>query len=299
MNSRIWIIIGLILFLLVIIWWCNSPETSESRQDARDKILPGIEVTSVTINEISSDWIKMDTKILLDNPLLVNINTKKIRYKLLIDSIKVLESDYTEPLIIESGATSTVEMPIEINAEVLTSVLKYFKDNNIDSAEYSVHAVVEIDVPIAGEREFKMNISRRLPALKLPEVKLVNLDLNLLQLRKKGIDVVVKISNPNVFDIQLLEGKFNYYIEDYFALRGIMDPDILLPAGGSKEIAINANILDSNLPKTGWEVLTGKDAPFSLQFNGILKSENNMLDRSKIKLIVNGRLDELRELMKK
>ncbi|MBK7426428.1 MAG: LEA type 2 family protein [Saprospiraceae bacterium] len=298
MKKRSWIIIFLIIILLVIVWWCKSPMTSDSRQSAKDNLLPGIHVASVIVTEISNEWVKMDTKILLDNPLLVNINTNKIRYKLLIDSIKVLENEYNEPIIIRSGDTSVVEMPIEINAEALTSVMKYFKDNNIDSAEYSVHAIMEVEIPIAGKRDFKMNISRRLPALKLPEARLIDLDLNLFQLRKKGIDLVIKISNPNVFDIQLLEGKFNFYIEDYFSLRGIPDPDILLPAGSSTEIAINANI-DGNLPKTGWEILIGKDAPFSLHFSGIFKSENNMLDRSKIKMIVNGRMDELRELMKK
>src|SRR5690606_20216434 len=123
-------------------------------------------------NEISNENVKMDTRILLDNPLLININTTRISYKIFIDSVQVLENVYNEPLIIESGDTSVIELPVVLQQEALLSVLQYFKENKIDSANYSVNAVIEVDVPIAGEREIKMNFSRKLPALKIPEVKL-------------------------------------------------------------------------------------------------------------------------------
>lgn len=299
MKRSHWILLILLVLIGATIWWCKSPRTEESRQKAADKIIPGIHVTSVTINEISNESVKMDTRILLDNPLLVNINTTRIRYKVLIDSLQVLENVYNEPLSIQSGDTSVIELPVVLQQDALMSVLKYFKDNEIDSADYSVHAVIEVDVPIAGEREIKIDFSRRLPAMKIPEAKLEDLDLNLLRMRKKGIDVVLSVHNPNLFDIHMVDGQFNFYLEDYFALRGLPEPEILLPAGKTTEVALNANFLESKLAKTAWEVLTGKDAPFSVHFKGILRSENKMLDQSKVNMIVNGRLDELRELVKK
>src|SRR5690606_8058809 len=161
-------------------------------------------------------------------PLLVNINTTRISYRVLVDSVQILNSEYNEPLIIRSGDTSFVELQLALDAEALSRVLKHFEINKTDSAEYTIHAIMDIDVPIAGEKQIKMNFSRRLPALKLPGVKLEELDLNLLQLRKKGVDIVLLIENPNEFEIHLHDGRFNFYIDEYFAVQGILDPDILL-----------------------------------------------------------------------
>lgn len=299
MNRRHWIILMLLILIFGSIWWCKSPHTEESRKQVAEKIIPGIHVTSLTISDISNEGIRMNTRILFDNPLLVNINTSRIRYEVMIDSVLVLENVYDEPLSIQSGDTSVVELPVVLQKDALVSVLKYFKDFKIDSAEYSVHATLEVKVPIAGEKELKLNFSQRLPALKIPEMELTGLDLNLLRLRKKGIDVVLSVYNPNLFDIHLLESQFHFYIDDYFALRGSAKPEILLPAGKSAEIMLNANFLESKLTKTAWEILTGKNAPFSVHFSGVLRSENAVLDKSKIKMIVNGQMDELRELVNK
>lgn len=299
MKSRIWILLIFLFLIIVVIWWCNAPQTADSRQNATEKFLPKLSVTSLTITEINNDLVKMDCRMAFDNPLLVNINTTRISYRVLIDSVQILKSEYNEPLIIRSGDTSFVELQLALDAEALSKVLKHFEINQTDSAEYAIHAMMDIDVPIAGEKQIKMNFSRRLPALKVPVVKLEELDLNLLQIRNKGVDIVLLIENPNEFEIHLHDGRFNFYIDDYFTVQGILDPDILLPPRSSEYISVNANIQDSKLIKTGWELLIKKDAPFSLHFNGILRSENNMLDESKLNMVINGRMDEVREIMKK
>lgn len=299
MKSRSIIILILLLFIFGVIWWCKSPRMEDSRQNAIDKITPNINVTKVTITEISHDQVKMNCRIVLDNPLLVNINTTRISYDIFIDSVQVLQSEYSEPLIIRSGDTSFIELQLSLDAESLTNVLKHFDVNNVDSAEYSIQAILEVDVPIAGEKQIKMTFSRKLPAVKVPKVELVKLDLNLLQLRKKGVDIVLSVENPNEFEIHLYNAKFNFYIDDYFTLQGIPDPDIVLAPGSTNEIAVNADIQDSKLTKTAWDLLIKKDAPFSLHFSGILRSENNMLDQSKLNLVVNGRMDEIRDIMKR
>src|SRR5690606_29772426 len=244
-------------------WWCNSPGTAESRQKASDKFIPGIQVTSVLINEISNDHVKMDTRIVLDNPLLININTRKIHYQVFMDSVQVLENVYNEPLIIKSGDTSVVELPVVIDTEALDSIWKHYKANNVDSAEYTIHAVMDVEVPIAGDREITMKFSRRLPVLMIPDLEIIDLDLNLLQIRKKGVDLILRVHNPNSFNIHIMESEINFYIDDYFLLKGTPDPDILLPSEESEKIALHANIRESNLLKTGWELLLQKDAPFS------------------------------------
>ncbi|NIJ55485.1 hypothetical protein [Dyadobacter arcticus] len=42
-------------------------------------------------------------------------------------------------------------------------------------------ASFEVDVPVAGERKFTMDISRRLPASRIPRMKVKQIDLTLAE----------------------------------------------------------------------------------------------------------------------
>lgn len=302
MRSGKWLIVLLVIAVLVGvgIWWWKSPGSDEAKQKAADKVMPTVGVASLNITDIDAERIKMNSEITINNPLPVEINTKKLNYVVYIDSVKVIEDTYEKPINIKSSDSTTIEMPMELLVEPMTRVLTYFDKEKIDSANYSMTASFEVDVPIAGERKFKMDVSKKLPALRVPKVKITNLDLNALALKSKGMDVDVEVTNPNLFPLKISNAAFSFAIEDALEMKGVLEKIISIPAKGSQNVSMHAEVTDGNMLKSGWKLLTDKkDTQFVSKFSGTVNSDNKMLKNSKMATKITGTLDELVDAAKK
>jgi LEA14-like dessication related protein len=281
------------------LWWWKSPASDKTKEKAANKVMPAIGVASAQITDIDADRIKLVSKITLFNPLPVEIRTKKLNYTIYIDSVKVIEDAYEKPISIRSSDSSTLTLPMQLLPKPMTQVLKYFDDKKIDSANYSVEASFQVDVPIAGERKFTMNFTKRLPAFRIPKIKIKNVDLNGLAMKSKGMDIEVEVFNPNLFPLKMSDGKFEFEIGDAMHMRGVLEKNINISPKASQEVSIHARVTDGNMLKTGWKMLTDKkDTHFTSKFNGRLDSENKMLSESKMSTTITGTLDEIMNAVK-
>jgi len=302
MRSGKWLIVLLVVAVLIGagIWWWKSPDSDAAKQKAADKVMPTVGVASLNITDIDAERIKMNSKVTINNPLPVDINTEKLNYVVYIDSVKVIEDTYEKPISIKSSDSTTIEMPMTLLMEPMKRVLKYFDKQKIDSANYAMTASFEVDVPIAGEKKFKMDISKKLPALRVPKVKITKLDLNALSLKTKGLDVDVEVTNPNQFPLKIDNAAFSFGIEDALEMKGVLEKVISIPAKGSQNVSMHAKVTDGNMLKSGWKLLTDKkDTQFRSKFSGTVESENKMLHNSKMAMKMTGTLDELVDAAKK
>jgi len=302
MRFNKWYVILLLVLLLAGagIWWWKSPGSDRAKEKAAEKVMPTIGVASTQITDVDAERIKLVSHVTLHNPLPVDIKTNRLNYIIYIDSVKVIEDAYEKPIHIQSSDSSTLTLPMQILAKPLAKVLKYFTDNKIDSADYSMKASFEVDVPIAGERKFSMDISRRLPALRIPKVNIKHVDLNALQLKSKGMDIEMEVYNPNLFPLKLSNGKFHFGVENSLEMDGALEKVIRIPAKGSQNVSVHAQVTDGNMLKTGWKLLTDKkDTQFTCKFTGNIDSENKMLSNSKMQTTISGTLEEIVNTVKK
>ncbi|SKC09348.1 NDR1/HIN1-like protein [Dyadobacter psychrophilus] len=302
MRFNKWYIISLLILLLAGagIWWWKSPSSDQAKEKAADKVMPTIGVASAKITDIDAERIKLVSQVTLYNPLPVDIKTSRLNYIIYIDSVKVIEDAYEKPISIQSSDSSTITLPMQVLAKPLAQILTYFEDKKIDSADYSMKASFEVDVPIAGDRKFNMDISRRLPALRFPKVKVRHVDLNALKLKSKGMDVEVEIFNPNLFPLKLSDAKFHFSVENALEMDGVLEKVIRIPAKGTQNVSMHALMTDGNMLKTGWKMLTDKkDTQFAGKFTGNIDSENKMLSGSKMNATITGTLDEIVNTVKK
>ncbi|WP_031527677.1 NDR1/HIN1-like protein [Dyadobacter crusticola] len=301
MRISKWLIVLLVLVVLAGagIWWWKSPSSDKAKQKAADKVTPTVGIATLNIRDIDAERIKMESKVTIHNPLPVDINTRRLNYVIYIDSIKVIEDTYEKPISIRSADSSTITVPMELLAKPMARVLKHFDDNKIDSADYAMTATFEVDVPIAGERKFTMDVSRKLPALRIPKIKLKNVDLNALAMKSKGMDVEVEVFNPNLFPLKLSNGAFVFSIEDALQMNGVLEKTISIPAKGSQNVSMHAKVTDGSILKSGWKILTDKkDTGFLYKFTGKVESESEMLDNSNMVMNVRGTLAEIMNAVK-
>lgn len=296
MRSNKWLIILAVLVIAGLAgwWWLRSPASDTAKEKAADKLTPTLSVASLNISDIDNDRIKVKSKITLVNPLPVDIKTNQLDYTIYIDSIKVIEDAYKKPISILSSDSTVIELPIEILTKPMTRVLKYFDDKKIDSADYSIRASFAVDVPIAGERNFKLNMSKRLPAIRIPKIEVKDVDLHAFKLKDKGVDVMVHVINPNPFPMKMQDGAFSFAIEDDMKMNGVVEKTVSIPAHGAEDLSMHAAITQGNALKGGWKFLTDKkDTKFVFLFKGKLMSDNKALNNSKMAMNMHGTLQEL------
>ena len=299
-NKSLIILLVFLILAGVGIWWWKSPSSDKVKEKTADKLMPTIGIASTNISDIDAKRIRLVSKITINNPLPVDINTQRLNYIIYIDSVKVIEDSYEKPISIRSSDSSTITIPVQVLAKPMARVLKYFDDAKIDSANYSMKASFEVDVPIAGDRKFTMNVDKKLPALRIPKIKIQHVDLNALSLKSKGMDIDVMVSNPNLFPLKMSNGKFQFNVEDAMQMNGVLEKVINIPARGSQNVSIHAKMVDGSVLKSGWKLLTDKkDTQFTSKFTGELNSGNQMLSDSKMAMTITGTLDEILNTVKK
>ncbi|MEJ7676881.1 MAG: LEA type 2 family protein [Segetibacter sp.] len=179
-SDKKWLIALAIVALLAFgfwLWW-RAPHSSIKKE--AQQLKPELSIASFDITDIDDDKISGTSKIVLRNNLPIEVRTNRLDYVIYIDSAKVIENSYSKPITIRPSDTTAIRLPMEIMFKKMTAVLKRFENKNIDSADYTMKAVFNADVPIAGERNFTMNFSKRLPALRLLKVKMGNIDVGKL-----------------------------------------------------------------------------------------------------------------------
>jgi LEA14-like dessication related protein len=256
---------------------------------------PELGVAAVRVTDLDAERIKMDVGLKLSNPTPVELNTSRVDYRILIDSVPVIESSYRQPIRIASSDSTVVQVPMEVLREPLGKILKRFKEQGIDSAQYRLEATIFADVPIAGEREFNLEKSARLPAFQLPDMKIEDVKIGKLGLKESSLDVTIRLFNPNVFPIKIKNAQYTIRVGEESEIEGQLQELVNVPAKGSAPIATHTDVEKGG--KLALKFLFDKkDTPFRLDYRGELLTDSEYLEDSRIALRVEGTLDELTKM---
>jgi len=295
MKKKYWpVIVILVLAAVAVAIWLY-PKTPKPAQ-----LSPHVSIASVVITELNNDTVKLSTRILLSNPLPADINSHRLHYELFIDSVRVLSSSYEKPLLMKAGDSGLVDIPVEIPVQRLASVLKRFERENTDSALYTVRSQLELDLPVAGERELKFEFSKRYPAIRIPAIRFVETDLKKLGFSESSLDLVIGLDNPNLFAIRLKAANLHVLIDNSMQLEGVLRDPLELPAKGADTIPVHLDVQTPKLGKLAWKALFDKKhTQLSLQMDATSTSDLELLNNTRIRLRLKGTLAELLQLANK
>lgn len=300
-RNKLIAVIVIVVVAGVGIWWWQSSGTgsgsgsgSESvGEQIKDGATPEIEVLAVNVSNIDEEQIDATGEVRISNPFPVEMSTNRIDYEIFIDSIRVIKDAYEEPLTIASSDSTVIEMPMKILADPMKRVFDYFEEYSVDSADYAINLIFHVDVPVAGEQEFSMEMSRRMPAFRLMEVELQNFDPNILS-SDEGIDLVVQITNNNIFPLELKNATFYLTLEEELEVSGEMEDYVHIPAKGTGDVAISARKERGSFTQAGLSALFDQEGTgFHYVFSYAMDSDNNMFDDTEMETNISGTLDEI------
>lgn len=296
-----WIVVGILLVVGAIgaYIWYNRLASRADREGAYDNTLkPRLEMSTVAITSIDDDQIDITVRMLIDNPLPVGFDASRLRYTILMANTPIIEDTYAKPIRIKSGDSTTVVMPMKLLVKKLVTVLKTLDRKDIDSTTYTVRSTFDLDVPILGERTFRQTITRRLPTIYLPEIKITGLDFGKLGLKRTDVAAKVNVTNKNRFPLNFTDTHYTVTIDGKEISEGDQPEPILIKAQATTLVVFPVTVKSGQslalLPKM---LFDKKDTPFRVTFRCKIldKDDNPMFENSKMEAVIRGTLADFKK----
>lgn len=292
-----WLIAAAILVVVLVIiflWQRNLLLNYNQRGGSK----PHLSVKQIHVHDIGADKISMTARIMVSNPLLIELRADKLEYELLIDSVLVMQTEFKRHVAIKSLDSVMLTLPIEVLRDSVVQVLDRFKKDNADSAVYTLKARLYFEVPVAGDKIYKVNEAKKGPAFRLLEVHTKDVDIEKFGLRNSDLSMSLVVENPNSFPIAIKDVDYKLLIGKDFRMSGHVDDVIDIPARSTIELPLEMDIHTNNLPRLTWQVLfEKKHTPFEIDFEGKIVGTDETFRDTRLHLRRTGRVDELKKLV--
>ncbi|RAJ92648.1 late embryogenesis abundant protein [Larkinella arboricola] len=295
-----WIVaLGLLLIGCIgaYIWYSRLKSRAEN-ESGNATLKPRLEMSTLEITSIDDDRIKMNVKMLIDNPLPVGFKAKGLKYTVLMANTPIVEDAYEKTIEVESGDSTLITLPMEVMNQKLMTVLKTLDRKDIDSTTYTVRSQFDLDVPILGERTFTQTITRRLPTFYLLDVKVDDLDFGKVGLKRTDVAAKVSITNKNRFPFSFTDTHYTVTINGKQIAEGDQPEPILIKEQATTPVVFPVTLKPGQtlelLPKM---LFDKKDTPFlvTLRCKLIDKSGNSVIHNSQMNTVIRGTLADFKK----
>ena len=284
--------------------WYNRVKTNAAAEGRPhdDTLKPRLEMGNMTITDIDDNKIDMTVRLLIDNPLPVGFRAKRLNYTVLMANTPVVEDSYEKAIEIKSGDSTYVTLPMKVLINKLATVLKTLDKKDIDSTTYTVRSTFDLDVPILGERTFKTTITKRLPTFYLPEIKIENIDLGKIGLKRTDVATKVSIRNKNKFPFNFTDTHYSVTIDGKQIAEGDQREPILIKAQATTPVVFPVTMKPGQLLSLLPDALFNKETtPYVVNFRAKLidKKGSNMFSNSELNTQVKGTLADFKKIADK
>ena len=86
----LWLLAFLVIIIGTVIFWQRSIILNYGKEGGEK---PHLSVKEIKVHDIGENQISMTAKVMVSNPLLINLNADRLQYSLFIDSTKIMETD--------------------------------------------------------------------------------------------------------------------------------------------------------------------------------------------------------------
>jgi LEA14-like dessication related protein len=280
------------------VWYNRLITNAKSEGGPNDGTLrPRLEMSSVSIANVTDEQIDLSIKLLIDNPLPVTFKAKNLRYTVFMARVPLIEETYAKPIEIKPGDSTLVTLPMQLRGKKLIDLLKKLDRKNIDTTTYGIRAAFDLDVPILGQRTFTHTIEERGPTYYLPQIKIKNLDFGKLGLKRTDVAATVLFTNRNQFSYSITDTRYTVVIDGKEIADGHQPEPIVIKKDATTPIVFPVTVKAGQslglLPKV---LFDKKDTPVLVTFRCTIpdRENNNMSFKdSKLNLTLRSTLAEL------
>lgn len=260
-------------------------------------LLPRVELSVVEITSLTAEKTEMTVKVILKNQLPIGFTADSVQYSTFINGVEVIKSHHKKTIALESNDTSWISLPLTIENNHFTSILKASERKDIDSVEYRLHATFFTD--IVFKKKFDVDIKRLLPLIYIPELLSKHIQVDSLNFSRAAILLNVAVKNQNVFPIKAKNIAYKFAIEDHEWIEGVIPGVTDIKEQSVTELQIPIRVSFKEVSKTLFELLKkGKNVKYKLDLTFRIDSESHSVMNSKVILKSSGSVKSLMKTVK-
>jgi len=269
MKRGVWIALLLLLvgFGGAYVWYRNQLGQA-GKEPYGTALKPRLELAAYSITNITDERADMNLSLVIDNPLPVTFKARKLDYKIYIDSALVAEDTYPKGLQVEARDCTLIQLPVQVYLKKLAKVLKTLEDKSIDSVRYRIRTTFDLDLPIMGERTFTIDTSKVLPAYYIPKIKLEEIDLGKLGLKRTDLAMRVTVVNKNGFPYRFRDTRYTVSVDGDILAEGRQPETIRIAKNAETPVVFPVTLRPNKIDNLLWKTLFEKnDTPYEIRFS--------------------------------
>ena len=288
----------LILFFLLLLgaagWYFYKSENANPVSGLK----PRVEMAAVNIDAITDSTLDLTLNLLLHNPLPVGLDVADLAYSVRMNETVIIEDEYAKPFVVKSSDSSALSVATQLNLKKLIAEINKQDRLGNDSANYHFESIVHLKKPFLGNDTLRLAMDKRAFVYHLPEIKVVGFNLEKFRLGQSDVLLRLQVTNDNPMTLEFKNPTYSIDLgKQGNVLKGSNPGGTKVGKNSTETFEVPFSVDMGELLKTGGQLLfQGNSLPFKLNFKCKLASDNEMLNNSDLNYVVEGDMQDLKEL---
>jgi len=250
---------------------------------------PSLSVTDVRVSDFNFEDIELTYDVQIDNPNAVSVDMSSYNYDFKLNNRTFVDGQQNRSNRIEASGSSTFEVPVRLNFRKVYEGMRTLA--TAEEAGYELLGSVSFDLPVLGVTPVSFSRKGSIPMVKLPGIRIQNLEVENLSLSSADLVLNMEFDNPNAFGI--LVNSFDYSLsingDQWAGGKALQNLNISEDGVTRMEIPISLNITEIGI--SAYRLLTDS-GDLNYQLNGTfdLGTDHPMLGRTNFNLNRSGTL---------
>ena len=293
-TGRVLIVVALLLLvalIVIVVRWQNARTT-----DAGASFLaPRVRMAQLQVQRLDPEATKLLVGLVIDQPAPIRITVDSVEYALFIGEQELVRSTYAKTITLPARDSVSIELPITVRTQKLFQVLKELEQAGVDSVEYALEASFFVPVAFWREKPFQVRMGQRLPSIRLPKVAMRHLVVSRFGFGKSDLTIDVVLFNPNNVAFSLRGTEITAQLEGKEVLRATHGAEVQVPARDTVVLTLPMRAAPGRMIEGIFDLLVNPSrTPYSYQMEFILSTDQPSLNNSRISLVGDGMLDDLK-----
>lgn len=264
----------------------------------KEQVVPHLEFADMQVTNLTAERADMDLNMIIDNPAPVGINIDSLYYTIFIEGYEVVKTTYPDPIQIEANQNTRVSLPLTIYYDKLQSVLVQLEEEGRDSVVYTINAILITDAALIPDDRIKLEVKKRLPLVRIPEIKVTDLNVENISFSGAVIQVETYVVNRNVFSMGFEDMHYSLILGDNEPVEGHKPEPVTIEAKDTAFIQVPVELDFGEMGRGLLDYIRkGGDLPYNFSLRTKLASDTHILEESEMNMQVTGTLDELGEVV--
>ncbi|UOQ78870.1 hypothetical protein MUN84_10255 [Hymenobacter sp. 5516J-16] len=265
--------------------------------DKGKELLPTLENTSLSVNNITADRLQAQVKTDLRNHMPVTLQIDSLSYQTRVDGKLLAEGTKDKPTVMQGNAVSHLQLPMSMD---LSNVKNTLKNSQQDCVDVQMTMNLYTRLPVAGPQKIPVNITKRVYLPKLPKVEVADVDVKDLGLKNGEAVVTLKVTNYNPFPVTVRRVSYDFRISDDMQVQGVEEKDVSFRKRGTELMPIHVKFEPKGLPKVAFKTLfKAKKTNYKLTGAAVIAAGQHNPKDMTMRFNSSGTLQDLKNIPKK